>query len=461
MWTQDDLAQAFSLKDLILSGGGCTGVSIDSRTIQKGDLFIALKGENSDGHAYVKEALSKGASAAIVQEHYDYLPSAKQIVVLSTQRAMEQLAEFARKRTNAKITAITGSAGKTTVKEFLAFILKQFGKTVYSRASYNNAIGVPYSLAHLEDGTDYGVFEIGMNNPGEIAPLVTMVRPHLAIITSIGESHIGRMGSEEAIAEEKSEVLRGLNASGAAILPYDTTYFKRLFNKAQSFGLGHILTFGKKQGAYAQLLGFSPNDQGTGSDVVARIGDKEYTYTIHIPGEHSALNSLIILLACEVLGLQLKDVLKFLATFSPVQGRGLRHIIPVKSGHMTLIDDAYNANPSSMRAGLSVLALTQPTGKGRKIAVLGDMKELGEGSAGYHKALALVIDALGVDLVFASGNEMKHLYDCLSLDKRGGYAETVEGLVPKVVRAVHEGDVVFVKGSKSSYISKIVDAFLR
>ncbi len=459
MWTESELKQALKTEH-VYSQTPYTGLSMDSRTTLPGDLFIAIKGDAHDGHDYVESALSKGAEAAIVMTSHNDIPAAKQIVVASSQKALSQLAAFARKRTSARIAAVTGSAGKTTVKEFLAHILKNFGDTVYSKASYNNEIGVPYSLAHLETSTQYGVFEIGMNTPGEISPLAHAVRPHVAIITSIGESHIGRMGSIESIVEEKSEILRALDTKSTAILPLDTPYFDKLHKKAKSFGLLDILTFGKNTGADAQLVAFTPHVEGSGSTVIAKVKDTELTYTLQIPGQHSALNSLVVILACQSFGLSTSDILPHLSTFAPVQGRGLRHILPFKSGHITLIDDAYNANPSSMRAGLSVLSVARPQGNGRRIAVLGDMKELGEESADYHKALALTIDSLDIDLVFASGIEMLHLYDVLSPDKRGGYCETVEGLIPQVMQSTRTDDIIFVKGSKSSYISKVVDAFL-
>ncbi len=460
MWTSKEIEQALNISGISLSQP-CTGISIDSRTVKKGDLFFALRGENSDGHFYVSEALHKGAIAVFVEKIQDHIPAAKQILVPSARKAMEQLAAFARQKTEAKVAAITGSAGKTTTKEMLAFILGKVGKVIYSRESYNNDIGVPFSLAHIEKDTDFGVFEVGMNNPGEIAPLTMMVRPHVAIITSLGESHIGLMGSEEAIAEEKSEVMRGLDSNGTAIFPHDTKHTSTLLKKARSFSIEHIKTFGKQEGAYAQLLTFKPNNQGTGGEVTVKIGEKTYVYILGIPGEHSALNSLAVLLAVESFGLSIEDALPFFKDFSPVRGRGLRHVLPFKNGYLTLIDDAYNANPSSMRAGLSVLgAIDSIDKKGRKIAVLGDMKELGQGSPEYHKALSLVIDSVGVDLVFASGTDMKYLYDVLPLAKKGGYSETPEGLIPIVMHAVHENDLVFVKGSKGSYVSKVVDAFL-
>ncbi|MBX9976983.1 MAG: UDP-N-acetylmuramoyl-tripeptide--D-alanyl-D-alanine ligase [Alphaproteobacteria bacterium] len=460
MWTEAELKQALQ-NDHVYSQKPYTGLSMDSRTTRSGDLFIAIKGDAHDGHDYVEAALSNGAEAAIVMAAHNEIPAAKQIVVASSQKAMDALAAFARNRTTAQIAAVTGSAGKTTVKEFLAHVFKNFGETVYSRASYNNAIGVPYSVAHLEASTQYAVFELGMNNPGEISPLAHLVRPHIGIITNIGESHIGHMGSILSIVEEKSEILRALNANDTAILPLDTPHFDTLHKKAKSFGLSNILTFGKGADATAKLVSFTPDKDGSGSIVVACIHGKNYTYTLHIPGEHSALNSLIVILACTAFGLVIEDVLPHMQTFKPVQGRGLRHTLPFKKGYITLIDDAYNANPSSMRAGLSVLAMTQPHGNGRRIAVLGDMKELGAGSAEYHKALALMIDSLGIDLIFASGTEMKHLYNQLSPSKRGGYSETVEALIPRVMAATREDDIIFVKGSKSSYISKVVDAFLK
>lgn len=461
MWNESDLKKALKIADFHFPHT-CSGLSIDSRTTQKDDLFIALRGDNKDGHYYVQDALSKGALLAIVEEFQEGVSASKQIIVPDSYKALDQLARFARNRVQQKgrIVAITGSSGKTTVKECFAFILKKFGRTTSSKASYNNDIGVPYSLAHLESSTDFGVFEIGMNNPGEIVPLTMMIQPHLAIITSIGESHIGRMGSLMAIAEEKSEVMRGLDATGTVIFPSDAPHSDVLYAKARSLSLQSIHTFGKDEKADARLISFEPSEDGIGGRVNAIVQGKELSYDIAMPGEHSALNSLVILLACSVFNLDESKILSALKDFSSVQGRGQRHMVPFKDGHILLIDDAYNANPSSMRAGLATLSILPKTKDGRKIAVLGDMKELGQGSPDYHKALALVVESVGIDLVFAVGEEMKHLYDALPKSKKGGYSLVPEDILPKIKHTVHPSDILFVKGSKSSYISKVVDFFL-
>jgi len=459
MWTALNLQKALSLSETPETSEG-NGVSIDSRTLSKGNVFIALKGPTHDGHHYIGDAMRAGASAAIVENISEDSPSSQQILVPDTFKALEDLGSYARTQTNAKIIGLTGSQGKTTVKEFLGFILSHFGETISSQASYNNHWGVPLSLAHLTPAAQYGVFEMGMNNPGEIAPLARQVRPHVAIITTIGEAHIGRMHNVEAIAEEKSEILCGLDKTGIAILPLDTPYHAQLLNKAKSLGIQSILTFGKGEGATVRLLSHAPAEHRTGSHVSVEIDGKIHTFDLSLSGEHSAYNACIVLLAAKALNLPMDQVLDLLPRFTPIQGRGQRHTLPCQNGSFTLIDDAYNANPSSMKAGLSVLATLSPQNNGRRIAVLGDMRELGIKSAEYHKGLAPLIEEHGVDLVFTVGEEMKHLYGILPPEKQGGYSEIAEGIIAKVIQTMQPGDVVFVKGSKGSYVSKVVDAFL-
>lgn len=451
-----------------------TGLSIDTRTLQSGDLFIALKGEAQDGAHFIKDALRKDAVGVITEKACEDCSSIKQIVVPSCEEALRQLASFARTRFNDHdedrgdhtIIAVTGSAGKTTVKEWLLHTLSPFLKTIASKESYNNHIGVPYSVAHLSKETQVGIFEIGMNHPGEISPLSLVVQPHLAIITSIGESHIGHMGTLAAIAEEKSEILRGLDATGTALLPLDTPYHESLMNKANSLSLRDLQTFGTEPSAKARLISFTPDTQGKNvGDIQVMLDGESLSYTIALHGEHNALNSIIVLLVCKYMAqkhkLPLDQLIQRLSSFTPVGGRGARHVLSYKKGQILLIDDAYNANPSSMRAGLSTLSTLSCTGNGRKIAVLGEMKELGEDSPSYHRSLSLLLHDVGVDRVFATGGEtMHHLWEALPQDKRGAFAPTASELLFEVLDHVHENDIVFVKGSKSSYVSKIVDAFL-
>ena len=446
------------------------GISMDTRTLQRGDLFIARKGKMENGAFFMKEALEKGAVGVLTETLCEDVSASKQLVVPSCDKALEALAHFVRHRfdhtsTKGTIIAITGSAGKTTVKEWLLHSVSPFLKTVASKASYNNHVGVPYSVAHLENDTHIGIFEIGMNNPGEIAPLALLTRPHVAVITSIGESHIGHLGKIESIAEEKSEILRGLDALGTAILPINTPYKDILLKKATSLCIQHVLTFGDDDHAYVRLVSFTPSESGEmGGTVCANIEGEEITYTIAMHGEHHALNSLSVLLVCRYLSkhydIPLSSFMQRLSTFTAIQGRGARHVLPYKQGKILLIDDAYNANPSSMRAGLATLAALTCTGGGRKIAVLGDMKELGDDSPAYHRSLSLLIHDVGVDLVFAAGDHMLDLWDALPKEKRAAYAPTAAELVFDVLDQVRENDIIFVKGSKSSSISKIVDVFL-
>jgi UDP-N-acetylmuramoyl-tripeptide--D-alanyl-D-alanine ligase len=459
LWTANDITQALNFF-AIDSDFVATGVSIDTRTIKKGEIYVAIKGELLDGHIYVKEAFAKGASAAIVSTPLDLdLTKHTYFLVDDTLNALTQLGQYARSRSVAKIVAVTGSAGKTTIKEWLHQVLGLFEETAFSPASFNNHWGVPVSLASLDKNTQYGVFEIGTNSPGEIAPLAKMVNPDIAIITTITEAHIGRLGSLEMIASEKSEIFSGLKAGGTAIINYDIPQFEHLAKIARSKGAAHVYGFGKNAGADARLISYEVNPDRISSSVTAEIKGKELEYTLPFIGEHYALNSLVILTCVEALGLSVDKAAKTLSSLQPIKGRGLQHTLKLANGStFTLIDDAYNANPTSMKTGLSVLGAAKT--KGKKIAVLGEMLELGDKAAEYHKGLVPAIIAAEVNTVFATGKEMEHLFKTLPKNLQGKYEPTADALIPHVVSCIQDSDVVFVKGSKGSKVSKVVDYLL-
>ncbi|MFN3892221.1 MAG: UDP-N-acetylmuramoylalanyl-D-glutamyl-2,6-diaminopimelate--D-alanyl-D-alanine ligase [Beijerinckiaceae bacterium] len=437
---------------------GVLGVSIDSRTIEPGDLFIAIKGENSDGHDYVRAAFEKGAAACVVDEdHAAQLAGAGPLyIVKDTQAAMERLGAASRYRSRAWICAVTGSVGKTSTKEALRLTLSHFGNTHASVASYNNHWGVPLTLARMPANTNYGVFEIGMNHAGEIRPLVAMVRPNVAIVTTIAPVHVENLGSLEAIADEKGEIYSALAPEGVAIIPADAPHADRLIAAADRSNVSRKLTFGESPAADMRLVSIMSDPQG--SDVEMSFEGQTYRYRVGAPGRHQAMNSLIVLAAAHCFGCSIGEAAARLADFTAPAGRGQQTRLRAGDGEYLLIDEAYNANPASMRAALSVLGDAPLGAGGRRIAALGDMLELGEHSQRLHEELADPILLNGVDLVFAAGPMMKALFDKLPADKQGLWAPASADIERALIAEIRAGDAVMVKGSNGSRMGPIVAA---
>jgi len=426
-----------------------SGVSIDTRTLQSGDLFIALKGENRDAHAFVGAAFEAGAAAALVTRRPEGLDGKSPLlIVANTQRALEDLGHASRARTSAKIVGVTGSAGKTTTKEMLRIALGAIGPTYASAASHNNHWGVPLSLASLPRGSRFGVFEIGMNHYGEIRALNALVRPHVALITTIAPAHIEFFGTCEAIADAKSEIFESLAPGGAALIPADVREAERLVARARQVGVSRILRFGRAQDCEARLL--EAVDDADGQTIRADICGKPIHARIGAPGGHIASNAVAALAAVMLLDGDVFDAAAALKEFSALKGRGARF----DAGGIRVIDESYNANPASMAAALSVLGKA----KGRRIAVLGDMLEMGEEARRLHALLLAPLEEADVDLVFASGPMMKSLWDVLPKQKQGAYAPSSTELLPSVARSVRQGDTVLVKGSNGSKMGLIVEA---
>ena len=425
------------------------GLSIDTRTLKEGDLFVALKGESRDGHDFVGAALAAKAGAALVTRTPEGVAKdAPLLTVASTQRGLEDLARASRARTHAKIIGVTGSAGKTTTKEMMRVGFDALGKTYASAASFNNHWGVPLSLASLPRDAEFGIFEIGMNHFGEIRALVDMVRPHIAIVTTIAPAHLEFFGTCEAISDAKSEIFEGIEAGGSALITADSPYAARLTARAKQAHVANIVSFGEAKGSDARLLSMTETPDGMKID--ADILGQKVSAHIGAPGAHIARNALATLAAVSVLGGDVLNAAAGLKNFTALKGRGARF----QSAGVEVIDESYNANPASMAAALSLL-----TGaKGRRIAVLGDMLEMGEDSDAHHKALAAPIEAAKADLVFLCGTHMKSLWDVLPASRRGAYASNSATLVPQVLAALQSGDMVLVKGSNGSKMSAIIDA---
>ncbi|MBV8801059.1 MAG: UDP-N-acetylmuramoylalanyl-D-glutamyl-2,6-diaminopimelate--D-alanyl-D-alanine ligase [Alphaproteobacteria bacterium] len=434
-----------------------TGISIDTRTLNPGALFVALRGDARDGHAYVRAALEKGAAAALVSDHAEGASEhAALLTVANTLRGLEDLGRAARARSHAKIIAVTGSAGKTTTKEMLRLACGALGITHASAASHNNHWGVPLSLASMPRETEFGVFEIGMNHFGEIRALVSLVRPHVALVTTIAPAHLEFFGSCEAIADAKSEIFEGIMPGGAAVIPADSPHTQRLRARAKQAGVSRIVSFGRHAASEARLT--AVRDIAEGMRVEAEILGRGVHLRLQASGEHLAGNAVGALLAVALADGDILNAAAALSDFSALQGRGARKSIAFSGGRIELIDESYNANPASVAAALKVLARTAPVNGGRRIAVLGDMLELGAESPALHAALAANIESARVDLVFASGRDMQALYDAVPASLRGAYAETSSQLAPELLAALLPGDVVLVKGSFGSRMGTIVEA---
>ena len=433
-----------------------TGVSIDSRSVEAGDLFVALAGPNHDGHDYVQAAFGRAAAAAMVSRRPETQPEgAPLLLVVDTYDGLRSLAASARERSAAHVVAITGSVGKTGTKELLAGALAGCGTTLASAGNLNNHIGAPLSLARLPQGAAYGVFELGMNHPGEIAPLSQLVRPHTALITTIAAVHTEFFTGLDAVADAKAEIFEGLEPGGTAVLNRDNAYFDRLAAAARSAGAGRIVSFGENAQADARLLAWQP--AASGGTVTASIDGAEIDYEIAFSGRHWALNSVAVLACAHAAGAPVEQAAGSLRTVSPVAGRGVRHRVPLADGAYELIDESYNASPAAMRAAIATLAEAAPLAPGgRRIAVLGDMLELGQDAPRWHADLAGDLEAAGIDLVYTAGPLTAHLYKALDPDRRGSHVPDAESLTDILQAEIRAGDVVLVKGSLGSRMGPIV-----
>lgn len=433
------------------------GVSIDTRTLKAGDLFVALQGDARDGHEFVSAALARGAGAAMISHLRDDIPpDAPLLRVAHTMRGLEDLGRAARQRAQGRIVAVTGSAGKTTTKEMLRLALGTLGTTHASLASYNNHWGVPLSLAQLSRDTAFGVFEIGMNHFGEVRTLVGFARPEVAIVTTIAPAHLEYFGSVEAIADAKSEIFEGLIPGGTAVLPADNPCMARLVARARQTRVEQIRSFGEAPQSDARLL--SLNENADCMTLEADILGRRYLFRVGAAGIHMAQNALATLLAVAVLGGDVESAAAALVGFSALRGRGARFAVTLHDGPAEIIDESYNANPASMRAALSLLGAARPRAGGRRIAVLGDMLELGTDSAALHAALAPPVEDSRADLVFACGRDMHALFEALPESRRGAWGQTSSDIAPEVVRTSRAGDVILVKGSFGSRMAVILDA---
>ncbi|WP_066588937.1 UDP-N-acetylmuramoyl-tripeptide--D-alanyl-D-alanine ligase [Sphingomonas pruni] len=449
LWTSADIATATN--GAASAAFDVSGVTFDSREVGPGDLFVALTGEATDGHKFLDQAFDRGAAGAIVSEDTSH-PNVR---VPDTFAALEALAKASRARTSARIVGVTGSAGKTGTKEALfAALDRSPAKSAHrSVKSYNNHTGVPLSLARMPAEVDYGVFEMGMNHPGELAHLTTLVRPHVAIITAIAPAHAAFFPDESAIADAKGEIFQGLEPGGVAIIPYDSPHRERLAAAAAPYA-ARIVTFGIDEGADVRAIEAVKAANG-GTFVTARIGERELSYTVAQPGKHWVSNSLAVLAAVDAVGGDLALAGLALADLGGLAGRGARFSVEVKGGRALVIDEAYNANPASMRVTLAVLGEEAAT---RKIAVLGEMRELGEKSDDYHAGLAGPVRDAGVRLVILVGEKMQPLAEALEGQVEIVHVPDAAAARDRLMATLEAGDAVLIKGSNGVGLAAVVAA---
>lgn len=462
LWTTDSLVAALGdVAGRPHAGGieGITGVSIDSRTLAPGDLFIALVGPTNDGHDYLQAAFDGGAALAIVDRPLDELSVGERdahrlIEVTDSMEALNRIGSAGRKRSPASIIAVTGSVGKTGVKAALAHALGESGPTHASAFSYNNHWGVPLSLARMSGDAQYGVFEVGMNRPGELGPLASRIAPHIAAITRIAPAHMEAFASLDDIAAAKAEVFEGLLEGGTAILNRDDPYFDYLSGRARDEGAGKVIGFGASESSDVRLEDKALH-QGF-SCVRANVGGKVVTYRIDAGGEHWVMNSLAVLACVQAVGADLARAALSLAGFSPPAGRGTEEVLSFAGRSFTVVDESYNANPASMHAAIANLGDHDTNGHGRRIAVLGDMLELGDESAAYHLSLADALKEAEVDLTFGCGPLTRGLIESLPKARVGAWTEKAEEIGGLLESAIEDGDVVMIKGSRGMGLDRVV-----
>ncbi len=462
LWTSTDAATATGGR--VTMPWVATGVSIDTRTLARGDLFVALK-DARDGHDFVAAALAKGAAAALVTHRPEGLGDAAPLLIVpDVLAALEALGRFARARTSARVVGITGSVGKTSTKEMLRAILGGQGLTHAAEASYNNHWGVPLTLARMPENAAYAVIEIGMNHPGEIAPLARMAGLHVAMITTVAPAHLEAFRDINGIAHEKAAILDGLLPGGTAVLNNDLPTTPLLLEKARAVG-AKIITFGSAPGSDYRIISARLTDDAT--VVQAEHAGKAMLFKVRSPGKHFAHNGLGALAVAEALGCDPTIAAFDIGRWQPPAGRGTRERIlldRVEETTFDLIDDAFNANPASVAASLDVLIAAQPQdgvgriGNGRRIAILGDMLELGPSEGALHAAIATHPGLATIDIIHCVGPRMKALFAALPRNQRGQWVETAPELASLARHLIDAGDIVLVKGSKGAKTSLVVDA---
>ena len=461
LWSVEDMSLAMGAKLVGTAPDGIGGLSIDTRSISQGEAYFAIKGDVHDGHKFVANAYASGAVVSVISKEWvDRLEGdvGPLLVVPDVLKALEKLGCAARARTDAKIIAVTGSVGKTTTKEALRTALSPSGNVHAAVASFNNHWGVPLTLARMPEDTEFGIVEIGMNNPGEITPLVKMARPQVAIITNVAAVHLGAFKDTNEIARTKAEIFEGLEPGGSVILNGDDEHLPLLEARAKELKIENVLRFGEGNNAQSHLDKLVLH--GTCSCLTATILDEAVVVKVGAPGRHMATNVLAVLAAVKLVGGDLAKAGLALADLQAVKGRGQQHRLSFPHERVILIDESYNANPTSMGAALALLASTKVKGRGRRIAVLGDMLELGSTSSKLHAELAEAVMDNNIDRVFVAGPEMKVLNKVLKGKVECTHEDDIEALMPLLMVEMRPGDVVMVKASLGMKFAHMVDGLL-
>lgn len=454
LWTSAEIAAA--VYGTAHADFAATGVSIDSRKVGKDDLFIALQGPSFDGHDYIKGALAAGAAGAIAHRWPDGVPADAPIVLVGdTLQALHALGAAARNRSAAKFIAVTGSVGKTSTKEALKTVLSTQARTFASEGNLNNHWGAPLSLARMPRSTEIGIFELGMNHADEIRPLAKMVRPHVAIITTVDAVHIEFFNSVAEIADAKAEILEGLEPGGTAILPRDNEHFARMAARAKALGVANIISFGADAASDVRLLACETLVDGNRAS--ADVFGQQVDFATGLTGRHQAINALAVLAAVQAIGADTMRAAKDLSGAKPLKGRGYREEIQLADGTFTLMDESYNASPAAMRAAFTVLAGIPVAKGGRRIVVLGDMRELGSEGPGLHRGLKDDLVSAGIDRAFLVGPLMGELFAQLPSAMQARHTVDSVSMVAPLTADIKTGDVVLVKGSLGTRMAPIVE----
>ena len=462
LWTSAEASKATGGD--VIGEWVASGVSINTRTLNPGDLFVALVGPKLDGHDFVGKAFDMGAVAATVNHIPEgpegTYPASAFLVAKDTQKALEDMAVAARARAgNARVIAVTGSVGKTGIKEALAVVLSKQGKTSASEGSLNNHWGLPLSLARMPGDSDFAVLEMGMNHAGELIPLSKMARPHVCIITTIQPAHTEHFKSLEDISSAKAEIFNGAESGAVAVLNHDIAQFEQLSAAAKDAGMGRIISFGSNEDADVHLVSFEVGAKS--SEVTVVIDGQRIEYGVPIAGRHWVMNSLCVLAGVLAAGGDVKKAAKDMSNIKAPSGRGQRFSVKLDCGKLTLIDESYNASPASMKAAIEVLCATPVANGGRRIAVLGDMLELGGDTVPAHRALAHELVSAGVDLVFCVGEAMDNLWSELPEEMKGKIFATSQVAAGFLQQSLHEGDAVMVKGSAGVRMGMVIDAIMK
>ncbi len=454
LWKAEDAARALGIALPAGADWVAENVSIDSRSVAAGDIFVAIVGERVDGHDFVKGAIEKGASAVVVSRAIEGVPTAQQLVVNDTTRALEQLGAFARARFAGKVVGVTGSVGKTSSKEALRLALAAYGQTFATQGNLNNHFGVPLTLSRMPASADFAVIEMGMNHAGEIRALTAQARPHVALVSTVEAVHIEFFDSIEGIARAKAEIFEGLETSGVAVMNGDNPHTPIL----QKASAAHTqILFGSASAHDVRILEVRVSREGT--VVGLRVGQEEHQVVVRAIGLH--WGSVVASVAAVLLALELPVAqgLAALSAFEEPVGRGRLDVLPYQGGSLALLDDSYNASAASMKSALEKLGLlrAQAQGAGRYMAVLGEMRELGAQSESLHQSLIPAIIAAKPDKVFASGAAMKPVFDALPESMRASYAPQAADLLPPLLAEMRAGDMLLCKGSHGSLIYQLVE----